>query len=99
MDENINEVEGIETVELENDVLDSEDSKGLGLLGKVVAGGAVAATGVAVGYIIKNKDRIIENHRVRKEAREEVRKAKAVEKHLKALEKLGFGEETESTEK
>ena len=98
MDENINEVEGIETVELENDVLDSEDSK-LGLLGKVVAGGAVAATGVAVGYIIKNKDRIIENHRVRKEAREEVRKAKAVEKHLKALEKLGFGEETESTEK
>ena len=101
MDELVNEVEGIETDEaFETDIVDeTEESGGFGIVGQVVGGAAALATGVAIGCIVKNKDKIVENYKTKKANREEVKKAKKVEKHLKALEKLGWGDEKPTEEK
>ncbi len=94
MDENINEVENVEGIEdFEADVA-TEESNGIGLVGKIVGGVAVAGVGAGIGYVVKNRAKLVEAHKVRKEARQEARKARKIEKCLKELEALGFGEET-----
>lgn len=99
MDELVNEVEGIETDEFETDDVEATESKGIGIFGKIVGGTAAIATGVAVGYVINHKDQMIENHKAKKAERIAKRQAKQVEKHLKALEKLGWGDEKPTEEK
>lgn len=73
-----------------------EDSEDSGLIGKVLVGGATIAAGAAVGFAIKNRDKIKTKFADLKEAR----KAKKVAKLMDKLNKLAPQEpKTEEAEK
>lgn len=61
-----------------------DDVEDAGVLGKILVGGAVLATGVAGGFIVKNKDKIKAFFDEKKEARRQ----KKVKKTMDRLSKL-----------
>lgn len=92
MEENINMNEQTDVETLDEFYEDTEDS---GIIGKILVGGAVLATGVAGGFVIKNKDKIKEKLAAKKEAR----RVKKVEKLMNKLNELKKEEpKTEETE-
>ncbi len=89
MDEQIKDVETIDTDEA---IYEDENYEDSGLIGKVALG---VVAGIATGTIaaaVKNKDKI----KAKFEEFKAERKAKKVQKHLDELAKLGWKNPTES---
>lgn len=70
-----------ETTENYDDFVAETEEASSGIMGKVLIGGVALATGVAGGFILKNKDRIIGKAK-------EVKAAKAAKKLEKARAKV-----------
>lgn len=89
MDEQIKDVETIDTDEA---IYEDEDYEDPGLIGKIGLGVSAVAAGAAATFAFKNKDKI----KAKFEEFKADRKAKKVQKHLDELAKLGWKNPTES---
>lgn len=74
-----------ETINETTETLDEfyEDTADAGILGKALLGGAAVVTGVAAGFAIKNKDKIVGFVESKKEARRQKKVAKTMERLAK----------------
>lgn len=74
-----------ETIDETTETIDEfyEDTADAGILGKALVGGAAVVTGVAAGFAIKNKDKIVGFIESKKEARRQKKVAKTMERLAK----------------
>lgn len=90
------QIQGVENDYTNDDtVYEEEVSEGNGLIGKVF-GTVLAGTAIGVGaFAVKNRDKIKDKFNEIKAKKQ----AKKVQKHLDALAKLGWDNQTESEDK
>lgn len=91
MDENIQDVEDIYA---DDAAYEAEASEGSGLMGKVLGGLLAVGTVGAGAAVWKNRDRI----KAKLEEAKAKKQAKKVQKHLDALAKLGYKEDSPEAE-
>ncbi len=90
---NENELNDVQTLDEFYD--DNEDS---GMIAKILVGGATIAVGTAVGFAIKNRDKIAKKFSEAKENRKAKKAAKLLEKLNKLQPKDAEPEEAEKEE-